>query len=60
MNMDNDQLSDCWDCISKSLARIMKRFEKLPEREQDSEFTECVERALCHAERRAEALIDPS
>ena len=60
MDIDNDQLSDCWDGITKALVRVMKRFERLPERERDSEFSECIQNALCHAERRSEALIDPS
>lgn len=58
--MNNGQLSEDWDSIARSLGRIMKRVEKLPEREQDSEFNAWIESAFCHAESRADALIDPS
>jgi len=58
--MNNDQLRDCWDSVARNLGRIMKRVERLPDREQDSEFNEWIESAFCHAERRADALIDPS
>ncbi|MHB8410961.1 MAG: hypothetical protein ACYDDI_03335 [Candidatus Acidiferrales bacterium] len=58
--MNNEQLSDCWDSIAKALGRITKRIERLPDHEQDSEFSEWIDNALSHAERRADALIDPS
>jgi hypothetical protein len=58
--MNNEQLSDCWYSISLALSRILRQVQKLPEREQYPEFSECLNRALDHSERRAEALIDPS
>jgi hypothetical protein len=58
--MNNEQLSDCWYSISLAIGRIIRRAQKLPEREQDHEFSECLSRALDHSEKRAEALIDPS
>lgn len=58
--MNNERLSDRWHSIAQALGRIMRRVERLPDREQDSEFGEWLENAYCHAERRAEALIDPS
>lgn len=58
--MDNDQLSDRWDSIAVTLAAILKKYKSLPRREHDVDFREWLENAICHAEQRAEALIDPS
>ena len=58
--MADEELSARWDSIARALGRIIKRAEKLPPWEQDVEFDECLERAFCHAEGRADALIDPS
>lgn len=60
VEIDNEELCERWDYIARSLSRVMKRVEKLPEREQDSEFSEWIERAFLHADSRADALIDPS
>jgi len=57
---NNERLSDRWNSIANALSRVIKQIEGLPEREKDSEFCELLETAFCHAERRAEALIDPS
>lgn len=58
--MDNEELSQHWDSISVALRRVIRRAATLPEWEQDSEFSEWLERALDHSDRRADALIDPS
>lgn len=58
--MNNEQLSDRWDSIAKVLSSVIKIVDNLPGREQDSDFNECLESAFCHAEKRADALIDPS
>ncbi len=58
--MNDEQLSDHWYRIAKALDRVIKQLERLPERERDSEFSECLDNAFNHAERRAEALTDPS
>lgn len=60
VEIENEQLSERWDYIARALGRVIKRVEKLPEREQDSEFSEWLERAFLHADSRADALIDPS
>ena len=56
--MNNKELSERWDSISMAIRRIIKRVEELPEREQDPEFDDSLQRALDHSERRADALID--
>lgn len=58
--MSNEELIASWDSIAKALTRIIKRVEKLPPREHDDEFDECLDKAFCHAEARADALTDPS
>lgn len=58
--MDNEELIQSWESISIALRRVIKRVERLPERERDCEFAEWLDRALDHSERRADALIDPS
>lgn len=58
--MDNEQLSELWDSISTAIRRIVKRVEKLPEWQQDREFSEWLDNALDYSEGRAAALIDPS
>jgi hypothetical protein len=58
--MNSEDLAERWYVIAQALERIVRRVERLPQREQDSEFREWLENALCHSERRAEALIDPS
>lgn len=58
--MSNEELIARWDSIARALDRTIKRAKKLPSCEQDDEFDEWLERALCHAEARADALIDPS
>ena len=58
--MDNEQLRDSWDSVAKALARIIDQTEKLPNREYEPTFVMSLENALEHAERRADALIDPN
>ncbi len=58
--MDNEQIRERWDSISKVLGRVIEDVEKLPHWEHDSEFSEWLESALRHAESRADALIDPA
>jgi len=60
MMMDNDTLSDRWGSIARALCTVMKKFDKLPEEEQDQDFCDWIERAYLHAEKREDALIDPS
>ena len=57
---NNERLGDRWDSIANTLSQVIKRVEGLPEREKDPEFCEWLETAFCHAEKRADALIDPS
>lgn len=59
-DMNNEQLSDRWYLIANALGRVIEQLGRLPERERDSEFSECLDNAFRHAEGRAEALIDPS
>src|SRR5579884_438144 len=59
LRMGNQELSERWDSISIAIRRIIKRVEQLPEREQDSEINDWLQRLLDHSESRADALIDP-
>ena len=58
--MQNERLRKQWHSIASALGRALKEAENLPRWERDSEFSEWLEHALLHAERRADALIDPS
>lgn len=58
--MDNEEMMQCWDSISKGLRMVVKRVERLPQWERDSEFDEWLRHALDHSESRADALLDPS
>jgi hypothetical protein len=59
-DMSNELLSDRWYLIARALALVMEQLRRLPEREKDPEFGEWLNKAFDHAERRADALIDPS
>jgi len=57
--MDNESLSEHWWTISKALAAVMRKFDRLPEEEQDQEVRDWLEGARIYAENRELALIDP-
>lgn len=58
--MNNEELGEYWDSISEIIRRVIRSVQKLPTSEQDTEFSEWLDHALDHSEKRSEALIDPS
>jgi len=49
-----------WWAISKALAAVIRKFDRLPEEEQDQDVRDWLEKARIYAEEREVALIDPS
>ena len=47
--MNEDELRHEWDSVARALMRTIGRAQALPDREQNSQFNEELQYALCHA-----------
>lgn len=57
--VNSEELSHWWDSIARDLDRVIKRAGRVAECERDSRFSEKLHDAFCHADSRADALIEP-